>query len=396
MNDPLALPGERADALDIDARSPGRLAQARQHPGLVVGDQHEVPHHGALLHVRARSSPYRTPTGRRVAALAFIVALLCACSRPPIAAPTAVPSPTEDSTGPFPVTASWQRLAPALSRRTEVTAAWDGSRLHVAGGFAESAQTVTTVEVFDPATGAWSRGPDLPVGVNHAMAAALDGTVYVLGGYLGPGLEHPTARTFALRGDRWVELPAMPEPRAAGGAAALDGRIHVAGGVGPAGLAASMLVFDPAAESWSTAPGPPTRREHLGVAAAAGQLYVVGGRTGGIGTNLDAAEAYDPATGAWSTLPALPTPRGGMAATATTGGLVVAAGGEARETFDEVEAFDVNAGRWFSLPPLPTARHGLGVAAAGSTVYTVAGGPQPGFAFSDANEAIDLAGVGAG
>jgi non-specific serine/threonine protein kinase len=124
-------------------------------------------------------------------------------------------------------------------------------------------------------------------------------------------------------------------------------------------------------------------------------VYVVGGRTGGIGSNLDAAEAYDPVTSSWAVLPALPTPRGGMAATATSNGLVVAAGGEAAETFAEVEAFDVASGRWLTLPPLPTPRHGLGVAAAGTVVYTLAGGPEPGYAFSDANEAIDLAGVGA-
>jgi hypothetical protein len=119
-------------------------------------------------------------------------------------------------------------------------------------------------------------------------------------------------------------------------------------------------------------------------------VYVVGGRVGGIGTNLDAAEAFDPAAGRWSRLAPLPTARGGLAATATAAGLVVAVGGEAAATFPEAEALDTRTGRWRSLPPLPTPRHGLGVVAVGEVVYVLAGGPRPGLHTSAANEAIDL------
>jgi hypothetical protein len=37
-----------------------------------------------------------------------------------------------------------------------------------------------------------------------------------------------------------------------------------------------------------------------------------------------------------------------------------------------------------------TPRHGLGVVSRGRTVYAVEGGPQPGFAFSDAIEALKV------
>lgn len=286
----------------------------------------------------------------------------------------------------------WERLPPAPMARTEVTATTDGSRVFVIGGLAGRGVTVSAVEVFDPRTRSWQTGLDLPVPVNHAMSAGLDGDVYVVGGYLGPGLTAPSDRAFRFRAGRWEELPRMPEPRAAGGAAFVEGRLYVAGGVGPEGLAAHMLVFDLATEQWSQADGPPTAREHLGVASVTGRLLVVGGRTGGIGSNLATAEAYDPARRAWSSLPDLPTPRGGIAAAATTNGHLVAVGGESTTgTFDEAEAFDVEAGRWFVLPPLPTPRHGLGVTAIGNILYAIAGGPQPGLSLSDANEAVDLA-----
>jgi hypothetical protein len=145
-------------------------------------------------------------------------------------------------------------------------------------------------------------------------------------------------------------------------------------------------------DDWDGQAGAPTAREHLGAAAFRDAVYVVAGRTGGLDTNLDAVERFDTGPERWSELAAIPTARGGLAAAATDNGFVVAAGGEEPEgTFDEVEAFDVEAGRWRELPSMPTARHGLGVVAVGSVVYVLAGGPEPGLAFSDANEAIDLA-----
>jgi Kelch motif len=285
----------------------------------------------------------------------------------------------------------WQTLPPMPTARSEVAAATDGQRIVVAGGFDASGATVATVHVLDVATTAWSRGPDLPLAVNHTMAAHLDDGFVVLGGYLGP-LADPTDRVFALRDGAWEELPALPEPRAAGGAAVVDGLLYVAGGVGPDGaLAREVFVFDPDMGSWSVKGGPPTPREHLGVAGRDEELFVVGGRTGSIGSNLDTAEALDVGSGGWRALPPVPTARGGSAAAATANGYVVSAGGEADVTFDDAEAFDVRTRRWIRLPPMPTARHGLGVVAVGTVVYTVAGGTEPGLSVSDTVEAIDLA-----
>jgi N-acetylneuraminic acid mutarotase len=285
--------------------------------------------------------------------------------------------------------AAWRALAPVPSARTEVAAAAVGERIWVLGGYAPDGATVATAEVYDTAADRWARGPDLPVAVNHAMAATLDGALYVAGGNDGDG---PSSQLARLEGDGWRRLAPLPQGRSAGGLAALDGRLYLVGGVVEGGLAGDTQVYDPAADRWSAAPGLPTPREHLGVAAAGGKVYVVGGRVGGVGGNLAAAEAFDPASGRWAAVAGLPTPRGGLAAAATAGGQVVAVGGEASATFKEAEALEVASGRWRSLPPLPTPRHGLGVVAVGDTVYVLAGGPQPGLHTSSANEAIDLDG----
>jgi len=290
---------------------------------------------------------------------------------------------------------AWDELAAAPSQRTEVVAAVAGSRIYVVGGYRADGSTVATVEVLDAVTGQWRPGPQLPVAVNHAMAASVDDTVYVFGGYLGrPGGEI-SAAAFRLDGGRWREVAPLPQGRAAGTAVAVGGSVYLAGGVGPDGLADRMLVYDAAGDGWSAGPGPPTPREHLGGAGFDGLVYTVGGRTGD--GNLPALEAYDPGSGEWTVLPDLPTARGGLAAAAICSGWIVAVGGERLDnplTYDQAEAYEVAAGAWSALPAMPTARHGLGVATVGAAVYALAGGPQAGLHVSGAAEAIDLAALG--
>lgn len=285
---------------------------------------------------------------------------------------------------------SWRALAEAPSPRTEVFAAAVGPRIFVGAGFVPGGGSTSVVEVYDTETDTWARGPRLPVAVNHPMSAAADGILHVSGGFF----EGATSdRAFALRDGRWEELRPMPEPRAAAGAAAVDGKIYVVGGIGPDGHAETTLVFDPASGQWSAAPGIPTPRDHLGVASDGKRIFAVGGRFGDLASNQSIVEAFDPATGEWEELPDLPTARGGLGAAFTANGYLVAAGGEEnRGTFQEVEVFDGTT--WLALPGLPTPRHGLGVVAVGTVVYVIAGGPEPGLAFSGANEAVDLAPLG--
>jgi N-acetylneuraminic acid mutarotase len=315
------------------------------------------------------------------AAAAALLLGACTAGEPEPPAPTSAAPASTRAGDP-----AWRALAAAPSERTEVAAAAVGERIWVLGGYAPDGATLATAEVYDTTADTWARGPDLPVAVNHAMAATLDGVLYLAGGNDGDG---PSTQVARLEGERWRTLAPLPKGRSAGGLVALGGRLYLVGGVVDGGLAVDTQVYDPASDRWAAAPGLPTPREHLGAAATGGKVYVVGGRARGVG-NLAAAEAFDPETGRWSALAELPTARGGLAATATAGGQVVAVGGEAAATFPEAEALDTASGRWRSLPPLPTPRHGLGVVAVGDVVYVLAGGPQPGLHTSAANEAIDL------
>jgi Galactose oxidase, central domain/Kelch motif len=276
----------------------------------------------------------------------------------------------------------WRVATPLPVARTEVTSARLGNEIAVIGGFLADGTSTGRTDAYSPETGRWRRLPDLPVKVNHAMAASVRGNIYVVGGY---GAERSA---FVFRRGRWHRLRSLPAPRAAGGAAVVGRRLYVVGGaVAPGKLAPRMLMLDLRTGRWSFAPGP-SPREHLAVTTAGGIVYALAGRSAG--TNFTTFEAYSPARRVWSRLLPVPYPRGGTGA-AIVGGRIVSVGGEeSAGTIPSVYSYDVAARRWTRLPDMRTPRHGLAVAAFGGSVYAIAGGPQPGLHVSAANEFLTL------
>jgi non-specific serine/threonine protein kinase len=285
-----------------------------------------------------------------------------------------------------PGAAGWQTGEPLPTPRSEVAAAVVGGGIAIVGGFLADGSSSREVDLYSPTDDRWTRLPDLPVGVNHTMAAATGGELYVAGGFgLVPGGRLRAA--FVLEGGRWRALPPLPAVRAAGGAAVVGGKLYVVGGLGPAGLARQSFVLDLRSRRWSAIPGP-TPRQHLAVTAWGGRIYAVAGRRFGYDTNLRVFESYSPAAGRWRRLPPVPNARGGTGAAVVDGVLVSVGGEEPAGTIASVYGFDLTRSRWRQLPSLPTPRHGLGVAAARGRVYAIGGGPEPGLTVSAANESL--------
>ncbi len=310
--------------------------------------------------------------------------------------------------------AQWVDRAPLPERRTEVSATTDGTYIYLAGGFgppegAERASAPRTLWRYDPGSDQWTELTQIPEGVNHAPFQYHDGRLYILGGFREAGFEPiGTVRIYDLASGEWTEGSPMPTPRGASGWAVLDGRIHVLGGnaaedaqlddhpdIQVTGDRSVNVheAYDPASDSWTTLAPMPTPRNHLGATSLDGRIYALLGRSDGDFT-MTTHEVYDSDADAWSTGPAVPTGRSGVAVVARGGG-VFAFGGEMmeedeRRTFDDAERFDPATNEWERLDPMPTARHGLGAAPVGSRIYVISGGPEPGFAFSNVNEALEI------
>jgi N-acetylneuraminic acid mutarotase len=265
--------------------------------------------------------------------------------------------------------------------------------VYVVGGFdGANNQTTAAVERYDIERDSWKRVRDMPVGLNHTVAATYKGDVYVMGGYgsrSGLAEEVDTLYRYRPKTDRWSKLPAAPSTRAAHTMGVIGHRLYVAGGVRAGQPLGSLEIYDFRRRRWSRGPSMRTAREHLTGVAVGGRFYVLAGRAAGAG-NFAVAERYDPRRRRWQSLPDMHHARGGIAAAGVGRRIVVFGGEEGAGTIAEVEQYDIERRRWTRLPDMLTPRHGLGGVSRGRRVYAVEGGPMPGLFFSRAIEALDL------
>lgn len=326
-------------------------------------------------------------------ALVLLLALAgCSDRAPGDAEPAPAPSP------PAQVDWTWSDEGPALNvPLAESAAAVGATAVHLIGGFVAPAGGDPVVQYVNFTTEETAVMTDpYPLPAHHVQAARIGRVLYAFGGYVGgvpvpgtPVMAGGWPRTdLAFRFDfaatpepAWVPIAPLPAPRAAGAAAVLDGQVYIVGGSANDGFPASVLRYDPAADSYTEVAPLPVPRDHLNLIAHDGRLYAVAGRVLVAGQgydDLDAFEVYDPGTDTWTSLPPVPLARGGQAAAVMHGRLVVA-GGEVAEgafdVFDDVHAYDLANGTWSHLPSMPEARHGglLAGAAGGDELFYLGG-----------------------
>ena len=298
-----------------------------------------------------------------------------------VAAPAQTPQPSHGE---------WFTVAPLRNgARTEPGVAALNGKVYVLGGSTKEKDDLSTAELYDPATDAWSAIAPMPVGVNHNSAVAMHGRLYVIGGFSGrpPGSTGPRVHQGAEEHlqeydpstDRWRKLAPMKAPRGSVGVAALNDKLHAIGGRGPdLRTVTTHEVYDPTTDQWTEIAPAPTARDHMTVIAVNGRIHVIGGRTNDRDDNVNLHEIYDQQTKTWSQGPPAPSARSG-GQFALVGDLIVTYGGEtSKKTFEENEAFDLKAGRWIILPPGPKGLHASAGATIGDRIYYPGGSTGPG------------------
>jgi hypothetical protein len=344
-------------------------------------------------------------TGRvRTAALPFAVAGLIAACTTAEPHPRAGGSPPpagelESSESP---TGIAQRRADLPDPRTEVAGTgWNGQIVAV-GGLDAQGRAVTNMDVYHPATDAWSRGPALPVALHHTAVATLDDRLYVIGGYTIDGRAWvPQAAVWSIGPgeDEWQPAPSLGSPRGALAVAATGDRLVAVAGVGPGDqVLTSTEVLqssaererasdsEPPGQGWVAGPELSTPREHLAATATGDEVYAITGRSGGLETNYDSVEVLR--DGAWQDAPPLTSSRGGIAAATVDGMPCVAGGEEPAGTIGSIECLTDD--RWQVVDELDVPRHGLAVTALDGALHVIGGGPEPGLTVSGVHEVIDV------
>lgn len=263
-----------------------------------------------------------------------------------------------------------------------------GEKFYLIGG----RQMPQPIEVFDPATRAWTRGAVAPVVMHHFQPVVYDRKIYVLGGLTGSGRGEPPLPDVYIydpAADRWEKGPAIPAHRLRGGAgvAVHDGLIYLVAGhqLGhSSGHVPWLDSFDPRTGEWRTLADAPRPRDHFQAVVLDGKLYAVAGRRSAAATGhaLDLTtpeiDVYDFALGRWSTLPPsanIPTQRAGVSSVLFNGEIIVI-GGEspiAERMHTDVEAFNPKTMRWRALTALTHGRHGTGAIVHNGKIYIAAG-----------------------
>jgi len=288
----------------------------------------------------------------------------------------------------------WTTIASMVSARYLHTATLlaDG-RVLVAGG---SGGGGALAEVYDPTTGQWTATGTLNR-ARYAHTASLlpNGMVLVAGGccdvdgqasLTSSELWDPATGQWAITGD-------LGAPHAWHTATPLsDGTVLVAGGTfrGTAATA-SAEIYDPTTGSW-TAVGNLlfARSLHTATLLNGDSVLLAGGSGGGCCSGLVSAELYDPASQTWQLVPSMSAPRREHSAAVIQGGAAVLISGgytcctDPGPAFDNAEVFDLASQTWSLAAgmsqgrydyPLTTLADGT-VLAAGGTGFSRSSGVQ--------------------
>jgi len=326
--------------------------------------------------------PKQTGLSRRVIAvigtigglaLALLLAILFRLQLPSVAAPTAIPPTVFTSvSGPPTVTANWTAQRDVPIGLNAATAASVDGKIYLIGGRSANRVSPQTLR-YDPSNNAWAALPEKPLPVSSAQAVVLGGKIYMPGGETADGSVSDALEVYDPANQSWLPMAKLPQPRSRYGLAAVDGRLYLFGGWDGTKERAETLVYDPSTNQWREQAAMPTARAYCTAVAVDGRIYVLGGEAAN--APLSANEQFTPAidgTGTWAKVTPLEQPRTRFGASAITNNIVVV-GGTANE---EPARYDVRSGTWQVLkaPALPLGTQPA-VATRDSSVFVVAGDP---------------------
>jgi N-acetylneuraminic acid mutarotase len=268
---------------------------------------------------------------------------------------------------------TWTAVDPlpkALWGPTSVTLP-DG-RFMVIGGStgASSLNALSTVYVFDPASGKWSRATGLLQPRAYAVSAVLgDGSVLVAGGSHN-GQPIDTAERYFPSSGVWIAAGRLNLPRTHATLTLLrDGRAFIAGGGIEGGptyySSASTEIYNPKTNDWTiAAPMAVARALHTATMLSDGEVLIAGGADiwhGDVGHVTTSVQIYNPVNGKWRDAAPLAHSLYIHGATGLKDGRVLVAGGwwlteNSDPSHAEAQIYDPARNAWTPTGSLNTAR----------------------------------------
>jgi N-acetylneuraminic acid mutarotase len=128
-------------------------------------------------------------------------------------------------------TAGWQTAAAMVNTRSHMGVAVVGGQIYAIGGqtgYDANLTTRNTVQVYDPATDAWSTKAGMPSPVSHIHSATfvMGDRILVMGGESAHESPARTVYAYTPATNAWQSLTLLPAARFSGVATAINGKIY--------------------------------------------------------------------------------------------------------------------------------------------------------------------------
>jgi len=267
--------------------------------------------------------------------------------------------------------------------------------------------TLSSSELYNPATGTWFAGPDLGVPREQATLTPLgdaDGRLLLAGGFCYTGSTtsgvSPSATIYDPVTNSWSQTGYMVAPGADQGSVLLpNGEVLVAGGIDANGVPTNTAqLYNPATGTWSSTGAMQVPRVNpslflLTTGPNQGDVLAVGGITPPAGSEsffTNITELYNPSTGEWGAAASLPNDYpetdnvgyfGGV--TLTNGDIFLAGGANAHGEGDLDNLYDPTLNKWISHTRNVAPRMGGGAVALANGNVLAFGGISSSFCSSE-------------
>ncbi|MGO8985439.1 MAG: Kelch repeat-containing protein [Terriglobales bacterium] len=222
-----------------------------------------------------------------------------------------------------------ERRAAANGRRVPAAAVLKDEIYVVGGG--NGTEAVADVQIYNPATNAWSSGPSYPVAISEQSAAVVKNVLYVFGGNAGGGTPSNAVWAYNPKTKAWTGQAAMPTARFSTTAVVENNIIYVIGGaVSDSNFVATVESYNPATNTWTE------------------EAPLLGSRL---------------------------SPAAGLQGTPKTGYTIVAADGATQpgQVTGDTEGYDATTNNWTEFASDPTARVYSCFGSIGAKFYDVGG-----------------------
>ncbi|MDC0714180.1 kelch repeat-containing protein [Stigmatella sp. ncwal1] len=260
--------------------------------------------------------------------------------------------------------------AMSMSRYNHTATRLDSGRVIIAGG-RNGTTTLSSVELYDPATNSWSLVSAMSKGrFAHAAVLLSSGYVFVTGGVGAL----TSAEMYDPESNSWFLVSPMSGSRYGHTLTLLSsGQVLVTGGIDGNNAVATVEVFEPLANIWVQHSVMSTARfNHTATLLPSGKVLVSGG-TNGSGS-LSSAEVYDPATNTWAPAGAMVTRHSLHAATLLPSGKVLISGGQSLAEPSSSELYDPATNSWSAAGSMVEGRSRHAATLLSSGQVLVAGG----------------------